>query len=964
MTTNAMSVSMSNTTRASSGPKLAAASIAGFSGPVDTQASVDLVIDGAPVQVPAGTTLLKAARENGRRIPTLCWLEGVNQTGSCRLCVVEVEGQGELLTACNTVAEPGMVVTINSDRIRSSRKGLLRLLMNDHHEHCFECVKAGDCELQDLGEEYGVPAGTYLDTHSASRRNRTLLAGHPFLQFDPSLCINCERCVSMCADVVGRHAIGTIKDGRTTVIDAPFGEDWKTTLCESCGNCLQACPTAAITDKRRHTYRAREVSKVSTTCPHCGTGCQIDLVVRDNKIVDAVGGDGPVNRGLLCAKGRSGSIDFVHSPDRLRTPLIKNKATGEFEEASWDEALDLIAREFTRLRDTYGPQTLAGFACSRSPNEDIYMTQKFVRTCLRTNNVDNCARVCHSASVAGLAMTLGSGAMTNPIHDITGDVDAILLIGSNPEEAHPIVGMNIRQAVQRGTRLIVVDPREIDLCKDADLHVRVRPGTNVAFANGMLNVMITEDLVDHAFIAERTEGFEEMKKLAAEYPPERVAEICQIDPDMLREAARLYATAERAPIIYCLGVTEHSSGTEGVMSLSNLALATGKLGKPGCGINPLRGQNNVQGGCDMGAQPGDFPGYQKVAADGVVDKFEEAWGVSLDREPGIMATDILAMSARGEMKGLFSYGEDPVRTDPDTAHIIKAMENLEFFAIIELFMTDTAKYADVILPGLSFAEKTGTFTNTERRVQMVRQAVVPAPGLRPETEVLADLMNRMGYPQPVLTPAEIMDEIASVTPSFGGISHARLEAGESLQWPCPTPESKGTPILHIGSFTRGLGRFHPAEYRPSAEMPDADYPFILMTGRMLYHYNNGTMTLRAPGLATISGTSYIELNVEDAERLGVADGDRVVVSSRRGRIETTAQVGTRVSPGETWMPFHFADSEVNRLTNAALDEYARIPEYKVCAVQVEAAGAAGDREALPPLGVREPTRSTATPVTP
>lgn len=907
----------------------------------ETAQVTDLTIDGRPVQVPAGTTILQAARAHNRRIPTLCWLEGVNQTGSCRLCVVEVAGRDELVTACTEMAQPGMRVTTGNQRIRMARKGVLRLLMKNHQEHCFECVKAGDCELQDLGEEYGVPADTFVGSGAeratnATPAHRELLNRHPFLIFDPALCINCERCVSMCADVVGRHAIGTFKDGRTTIIDAPFGQDWKTTLCESCGNCVQACPTAAITDRRRHEYRKAETTTVSTTCPHCGTGCQLDLVVRDNVIVDAKGGDGPVNGGLLCAKGRSGSINFVHSPDRLRVPLIKNKETGEFEEASWDEALDLIASELGRIRDTYGPDALAGFACSRSPNEDVYMTQKFVRTCLKTNNVDNCARVCHSASVAGLAMTLGSGAMTNPIADITGDVDLIMLIGSNPEEAHPVIGMQIRQAVQRGAKLIVVDPRVIELAKRADVHLRVRPGTNVAFANGMLHVMIAENLVDEEFIAERTEGFEELKDLVSDYTPERVAEICNIDPDRLREAARMYALADKAPIIYCLGVTEHSSGTEGVMSLSNLAMATGKLGRPGCGINPLRGQNNVQGGCDMGAQPGDFPGYQKVDAAGVVHKFEKAWGTELSREVGTMATDIFPAAARGEVKGLFSYGEDPVKTDPDTAHIVKALESLEFFAVIELFMTDTAKYADVVLPGLSFAEKTGTFTNTERRVQMVRQAVEPGPGMRPETEVLADLMRRMGYDQPTLTPAQIMDEIASVTPSFGGISHARLEAGETLQWPCPTPESTGTPILHVGEFTRGKGRFFPAPYRPPAETPDEQYPFILMTGRMLYHYNNGAMTLRDAGLREIADTSYIELNEEDAARLGVADGDTVVVTSRRGRIETRADVGTRVSPGETWMPFHFDDGPVNELTNAALDEYARIPEYKVCAIRIEA----------------------------
>lgn len=894
---------------------------------------VDLVIDGQPVSVAEGTTVLEAARSHGHSIPTLCWLKDINETGACRMCVVQVEGRTDLPASCVTPVEPGMVVETNNDHVRSARTGVLELVMVNHYGKCDTCVKDGDCQLQFLGDEYGVPAYGGRGTPPADRK---LLDSHPFLIFDPGLCITCERCVSMCANAVGRHAITTAKDGRLTLIEAPFGDDWRSSLCESCGNCVQACPTAAITDRRRHTYRADEVTKVPTTCPHCGTGCQIDLVVKDNRIVDAVGGDGPVNRGLLCVKGRSGSIDFVHSPDRLTTPLIKNKATGEFEEASWDEALDRIASELTRIRDTHGPDALAGFACSRSPNEDIYMTQKFVRTALRTNNVDNCARVCHSASVHGLAMTLGSGAMTNPIHDITDDVDAILLIGSNPEEAHPVIGMNIRQAVQRGAKLIIVDPRELDLTPRAAVHLRIRPGTNVAFANGMLNVIITEGLADEAFIAEHTDGWAEMVEMALKYPPELVADICEIDVDELREAALTYAKAERAPIIYCLGVTEHSTGTEGVMSLSNLALSVGKIGKPGCGINPLRGQNNVQGACDMGALPGDFPGYQKVTEPGVVDRFEELWGVELDRGHGTMATDVFHRATKGEIKGLFSYGEDPVRTDPDTAHIIKALENLEFFAVIELFMTETARYADVVLPGLSFAEKSGTFTNTERRVQMVHQAITPAPGMRPETEVLAELMRRMGYNQPTLTPAEIMDEISVATgPKGAGINHARLESGETLQWPCPNPESAGTPILHTESFAIGRARFFPSPYRPSAELPDETYPFIMMTGRMLYHYNNGAMTLRAPGLVEISGRSFIEINAEDAARLGVSDGDQVRVRSRRGEVLTNAAVGTRVSPGETWMPFHYPDASTNNLTNAALDQYARIPEYKVCAVDVE-----------------------------
>ena len=685
------------------------------------------------------------------------------------------------------------------------------------------------------------------------------------------------------------------------------------------------------------------MKRVRTTCPHCATGCQYDLLVKDNRIVDVEAADGPSNHGLVCVKGRSGSFDFVHSPDRIKYPLIKNKETGEFERATWDEALDLVASKFMEIKKKYGPDSLAGFACSRSPNEDVYMVQKMVRTCFGTNNVDNCARVCHSASVSGLAMTLGSGAMTNPIYDITHDVDCIMLVGSNPEEAHPVVGMQIRQAVQNGTRLIVVDPRDIGLTKYADIHLKLKPGTNIAFANGMMHIMIEEGLVDKKFIEERTEGYEELKEIVKEYTPEYVAEVCHIDKDKLIEAARMYATAPKAPIIYCLGVTEHSTGTEGVMSLSNLAMLVGKLGRSGCGVNPLRGQNNVQGACDMGAQPTDFPGYQKVANPDVIDKFEKAWGVTLNRKPGTHATDVFPAAIKKEIRGLYIYGEDPVVTDADTTHIIKALKSLDFFVLQELFMTETAQYADVILPGVSYAEKEGTFSNTERRVQRVRKAVDltldPSFDIRLDTDIIIDLMNRMGYPQPHLTSAEIMDEIASVTPSFGGISHARLDAanGQGLQWPCLDKDHPGTPIMHVGKFSRGKGWLYPTVYTPSAELPDEEYPLIMMTGRILYHYTTRAMTGRTPGLMEIEGKSYIEMNESDAVRLGIQNGDLVRASSRRGTILTTARVGTKVSEGETWMPFHFPDGNCNWLTNAALDKFCRIPEYKVCAIKVEKA---------------------------
>jgi len=890
------------------------------------------IIDDIAVEVPEGTTILEAARSKEIHIPTLCFLKDVNEIGSCRMCVVEIEGHSNLYPSCKTKLKDGMVVRANTEKVQRAREFMLKLILANHDVRCLTCAKSGNCELQDIANEFGMnlenPYKTVIPPLEAQTKS-------PFLSYYPELCIGCHRCVNTCNNRVCNGVLKPGKIGQRTVINAPFGEYWKETDCELCGNCANACPTGALVAKNMSKYQYGKVDKVLTTCPHCATGCQMYLVIKNKEIVDVLPADGPSNKGLLCVKGRFGSFNFVHSPERLKYPLIKDKETGEFKRASWDEALDLIAAKFNEIKKLYGPDSLAGFACSRSPNEDCYMLQKMVRCAFGTTNVDNCARVCHSATVAGLAKTLGSGAMTNPIEDITSDVDAIMLIGSNPEEAHPVIGMQIRQAVKRGTKLIVVDPRDIGLSKDADIHIKLKPGTNVAFANGMMHIMIEDGLVDEEFVKNRTEGFEELKEIVKEYTPERVAEICHIDPDNLIEAAHVYAKADKAPIIYCLGVTEHSTGTEGVMSMSNMAMMVGKLGKSGCGVNPLRGQNNVQGACDMGALPGDFPGYQKVTNEEVVAKFEKAWGVTLNRKPGVHATDVFPAAIKKEIRGLFIFGEDPIVTDADQHHVRHALESLDFLVVSDLFLTETAMLADVVLPGTSYAEKEGTFTNTERRVQRVRKAVSLDGEMRLDTDIFIDLMNRMGYNQPHLTSSQIMDEIARVTPSFAGISHNRLDNGESLQWPCTDRKHPGTEILHVGKFSRGLGWFYPAQYRESAEMPGKEYPFIMMTGRVLYHYNTRAMTGKTPGLMEKSGHSYIEMNTEDAARLGIKNNEKVRVSSRRGQIETEAHVSDKVSPGETWMPFHFPDGYANILTNAALDEFARIPEYKVCAIKIE-----------------------------
>ena len=896
---------------------------------------LDLTINGKHCTVPEGATVLEAARGIGIDIPILCYLKDVNDLGSCRLCMVEAEGYARLLPACRTKAVDGMVIETETPKLAEYRKTMLRLILSNHRAACMSCPENGACRLQALCNRYGIEESGIVGSRIGIEEELPVLSDHPYLRYDPSKCIHCFRCISACHRRAGNGALKNARTGVFHIVDAPFGPDWRETGCEACGSCAAACPTGALKLKSARAYREWELSRVRTTCPHCATGCQFDLLVKEGRLVGVEPADGPSNRGRLCVKGRSGSYEFAHASGRLTKPLIRDRATGELREVGWEEAIAYTARRFMEIKERYGPDSLAGFACSRSCNEDIYMVQKMVRTCFGTNNTDNCARVCHSATVAGLARTLGSGAMTNTIYDITHDVDCILLVGSNPEEAHPAVGMQLREAVRRGTKLIVADPRSIGLSRQADIHLKLRPGTNVAFVNALLHVIIEEDLVDHDFVRDYTEGYEAIRALVKDYTPERVGELCHVDPDKLREAARMYATAEKAPIIYCLGVTEHSTGTEGVMSLSNLALVTGKLGRPGCGVNPLRGQNNVQGACDMGAQPGDFPGYQKVANDAVREKFEKAWGVKLNPKPGLTATEVFPAAIRGEIRGLYICGEDPVVSDADTAHIIEALESLEFLVVQDLFLTKSAAYADVVFPAVSYAEKEGTFTNTERRVQRVRRAVTLEGGMRTDTDILTDLMNAMGYPQPRLTSAEIMEEITSLTPSYAGISHARLDAGESLQWPCKGKDHPGTPIMHATGPVRGRALFYPAEFNPAAELPDEEYPLILSTGRILYHYNAAAMTSRSPGLVEIAGEGFIELNFRDAEALGIVSGERVRVTSRRGSITATARVGKKVSEGESWMPFHFPDSPVNRLTNAALDEFARIPEYKVCAVRVE-----------------------------
>ncbi|HAP3044400.1 formate dehydrogenase subunit alpha [Enterococcus faecalis] len=894
--------------------------------------TVTLSIDNQEVTVPKGTTILEAAKGLGVEIPTLCHLKELAPDGSCRMCVVEVEGgrRGGLTTACTAHCQEDMVVSTHSEKVADSRRFILDLLLSNHKLECFSCGKNGDCQLQQYALDYGIDATSFTEGKRMPCHQED--TSNPFFSYDPEKCIMCRRCARVCQLRQGRDVLSIANRGFETKMMPSYGQAFDQSICESCGNCVSSCPTGALTAKDTKEYRKWETQKIPTTCPHCGTGCQMNLLVKNNRLVGVEPLDGPANKNLLCVKGKFASYKFVGSGDRLTEPLIKRN--GIFEPASWEEALTLVSSKFNEIKAENGPDALAGFSCSRATNEDNYVFQKMVRAAFGTNNVDNCARVCHSASVHGLAQTLGSGAMTNPIADITEDVDMILLVGSNPEEAHPVIGAQIRQAIQRGTQVVVVDPRKINLVKDSALHLQVQAGTNVAFANGMMHVILKEGLADRHFIEERTEGFLDLEKMVADYTPEKVAEICHIHPEDLIQAARMYAKAEKAPIIYCLGVTEHSTGTEGVMSMSNLAMLVGKVGKPGCGVNPLRGQNNVQGACDMGCMPYDFPGYQKVNNPEVIDKFEKAWHVPLNRNTGLTSTKVLPAATTGNVKGLYIFGEDPIVTDPDTGHVRQALESLDFLVVQELFMTETAAYADVVLPGISYAEKDGTFTNTERRVQRVRKAVEPRGQAREDHEIFCEVMTRMGYPCAYESAKEIMKEISAVTPSFGGINYERLEK-ESLQWPCRSLTDLGTPIMHVGSFARGKGLFKAIPYKQAQELPDEEYPYLMSTGRMLYHYNTRAMTGRTEGINQIANHSYIEINAVDAQALGIQEGDKVEVHSRRGKIETYAAVGNRVFPQEVFMTFHFPDGNVNEITNAVFDDIATIPEYKVCAVAIK-----------------------------
>jgi formate dehydrogenase alpha subunit len=886
--------------------------------------AIEFTIDGQTVRTTAGKTVLQAALSASVHIPHLCYMPGVEPHAACRLCVVKVEGMRGLPAACTMLAADGMVVENDTDELNAIRRHTAELLIADHPTDCLTCSSNQQCMLQKITAELGI-------TETRMRREERppeIDDSNPFYSMDHSKCVLCGRCVSACNKIRGVGAIDFAHRGLDTKI-RPAGGLIMDSTCESCGECIGACPVGALSTKKEIMPPTRTVK---TTCPYCGCGCGLLLGMRRNRIVRVTGDPShPSSHGRLCVKGRFG-LDFVSAPDRLTTPLIRRN--GELEEATWDEALELVASKLGEIKSEHGPDAIAGLSSAKCTNEENFIFQKFIRAGIGTNNVDHCARLCHASTVAGLARAFGSGAMTNSMDELA-DADCILVIGSNTTEAHPIIGLQIKAAVrEHGCNLIVADPRRIDLVRFAKLHMRQRPGTDVMLVNAMMNVIVAEGLEDKKFIASRTEGFADAWPEIETCTPEAAAMVTGVAADDIREAARTFATAERGTIVYSMGITQHTTGTDNVLALANLAMLTGNMGRASTGVNPLRGQNNVQGACDLAALPNVLPGYQKVDDDKLRGKFEKNWGVTLDSRPGLTVVEMIHAAEEGTVRGMYIMGENPAMSDPNSNRTRAALENLEFLVVQDIFQTETTALADVVLPSACFAEKEGTFTNTERRVLRVRKAA-DAPGeARQDWQILCDVAGRIGLPMTYDGPAEIMDEIAQLSPIYGGMSYDRLNK-TALQWPCRDADHPGTPYLHEGKFTRGLGKFHPTPFREPAEAPDRKYPLTLSTGRLLYHFHTGTLSRRTDGLEQICPGGAIEMNPADAASMGIKDGKGVRVTSRRGEIEAHAFVTERVPPGVVFMPFHFRESPANVLTNDALDPIAKIPELKVCAVKIK-----------------------------
>jgi formate dehydrogenase (NADP+) alpha subunit len=898
----------------------------------EEQNKIKIKINNKVLGVTKGNTILEACLKNNIYVPHLCYDPRLQPQGACRLCVVEVKGMPEALASCVTKVSEGMEIKTNTAHIRDLVRLNLELIISDHPLDCMTCDLCGSCTLQDLAFSYDVKEIEF----SGKVHERKVFKDNPFIYRDNAKCILCGRCVRICDNVVGANAIGYAGRGFESEIIPAFEQSLKDTDCVFCGNCISTCPVGAL---QPIPYKSRsriwEISKTKTTCPYCGVGCVLDLHVKDNKIVDVRSDIGKnVNQGSLCVKGKFG-LDFVSSPKRLTSPLLRKKDS-TFKKVSWDVAIKTVADRLTEVKEKYGPDSIAILSSAKCTNEENFLMSKFARAVIGTNNIDHCARLCHASTVTGLIPTLGSGAMTNSVDDIK-DADVAVIIGSNTSEAHPVIGYEIiRCVLEEGLKLIVIDPRNIPITKYASMHIRQKPGSDIAVILGFMKVIYENNMHDKKFIEQRTENFDKIVQTLISKDLEELAGIAGIEKKEIEDAAKMYASAKNALIFYAMGITQHTCGTDNVIALADLALMTGNIGRRGAGINPLRGQNNVQGACDMGALPDMLSGYQAVEDNNARWRFEKRWETVLPSKKGLTLTEVIERAKKGTIKAIYVMGENMMLSDPDILHVAQALKKLEFFAVQDIFLTETAEFADVVLPGVCFAEKEGTFTNTERRVQIVRKAVHPPGKALEDWKIITMISNEMGYKMRYQSSEEIMEEIAELTPIYGGISHKRLE-DDGIQWPCRQFSDKGTKILHEKVFTRGKGRFIAVDHTPPAERPSGDYPFILTTGRNLYQFHTRTMTGKTKGINEIAGVNIVEINTEDAKGLGIKDRDLVMVKSRRGQIEALCSVNDDIKQGVVFIPFHYADSPANKLTNPALDPKARIPEFKVCAVKIKKA---------------------------
>jgi len=910
--------------------------------------SVTLSIDGKTVTVPEGTSVMRAAMENGIAIPKLCATDMVDAFGSCRLCLVEIEGRRGTPASCTTPVAAGMVVKTQTDKVKKLRKGVMELYISDHPLDCLTCAANGDCELQDMAGVVGLRDVRYApgESHFETRRNGEPNPAwspkddsNPYFSYDPSKCIVCSRCVRACEEVQGTFALTIAGRGfDSRVSPGTQTDDFLSSDCVSCGACVQACPTATLQEKSIYEIGQPDRSVV-TTCAYCGVGCSFKAEMRGDELVRMVPyKTGKANRGHSCVKGRF-AWGYAHHKDRILNPMIRDSIDQPWREVTWDEAFAHTAKRLKDIQATHGRNSIGGITSSRCSNEETFLVQKLIRGVFGNNNTDTCARVCHSPTGYGLKTTFGTSAGTQDFDSVE-QTDVVIVIGANPTDGHPVFASRLKKRLRQGAQLIVIDPRRIDLVKSPHIraaqHLPLTPGTNVAVLTAMAHVIVTEGLVDEAFVAERCdiEAFHDWAAFVAEdrHGPEATQLLTGVPAETLRAAARLFATGGNGAIYYGLGVTEHSQGSTTVMAIANLAMATGNIGRPGVGVNPLRGQNNVQGSCDMGSFPHELPGYRHVSDPAAREVFETLWGGEIQDEPGLRIPNMLDAAVEGSFKGIYIQGEDILQSDPDTHHVAEGLKAMDCVIVHDLFLNETANYAHVFLPGSTFLEKDGTFTNAERRINRVRQVMAPKNGLA-DWEVTLKLAQAMGADWHYTHPAQIMDEIAATTPSFARVSYELLEETGSVQWPCNAAAPQGTPIMHMDGFVRGKGNFVLTEYVATDERTGPRFPLLLTTGRILSQYNVGAQTRRTANTVW-HAEDRLEIHPHDAEMRGIADGAWVKLASRRGETSLRATITDRVAPGVVYTTFHHPDTQANVVTTDYSDWATNCPEYKVTAVQV------------------------------